>query len=220
MKLLIFDIDGTLIDLSTYDGDYFEDTINMVYGIKKIDKNWRQFKNATDYGILSEIIMDRFGRELGFEEFLEFEAKLEETYLSRAGDTNVHALTGANDFVDEVKKNPYMKIGIATGNSHRIAEHKLNRANFISADFVIASSNDSMHRDKILMRCEERAKERHSVESFERIIYFGDRVWDFNATKDAGYDFIGIGRDVDELVSAGAEHCMRHFDSEKLFEII
>ena len=220
MKLLIFDIDGTLIDMSTYDGDYFEDTINMVYGISRIDKSWRKFKNATDYGILSELVMDSFGRELGFAEFLEFEAKLEETYLARVGDTKVHALTGANDFIDEVKKDASMKIGIATGNSHRIAEHKLNRADFTSADFVIASSNDSMYRDKILQRCEERAKERHNVDSFDRVIYFGDRVWDYNATKDAGYDFIGIGKDIDELLEEGAENCLSHFDSRKLFEMI
>lgn len=220
MKLLIFDIDGTLIDLSTYDGNYFEDTINSVYGISTINKNWRQYKNATDFGILYELIKENFGRELEMEEFLDFEDRLEQTYLERRDTTSVHPVNGANAFVDSVKNNPDVRLGIATGNSRKIAEHKLNRAMFRAEDFIISSSNDSMHRGEILRNCEVKAKETHGVESFSRIIYFGDRVWDYNATKDVGYDFIGIGRDVQELADVGVEHCLYDFDAERLREII
>lgn len=219
MRLLIFDIDGTLIDMSSYDGNYYDEAVREMYGISMGTRDWKRYRNATDFGILHEIVEEEFGRELGLSEFLEFEDILGRIYLER--NTEVRSLKGAREFVEKARNSGRTAVGIATGNSRRIAEYKLERAQFDPDDFIISSSNDSMVRSEILKDCEQKTTAMHNVEKYDSITYFGDRIWDFNAARDLGYGFVGIGLRLDELTEGGAENCFSHFEDMNLhgFEV-
>ncbi len=62
MHLVVFDIDGTLVDSYGFDAELYADALRQVLGID-IDTDWARYRNASDSGILDQII-----EETGVEE--------------------------------------------------------------------------------------------------------------------------------------------------------
>jgi len=62
MKLIVFDIDGTLTNTNHADSICFEKAILDIFPISSIDNNWYNYKYSTDSGILSEIIQSTLNR--------------------------------------------------------------------------------------------------------------------------------------------------------------
>ena len=62
MHLVVFDIDGTLVDSYEFDTALYADAIRRVLDTD-IDTDWTRYTNATDSGILDQII-----EETGVEE--------------------------------------------------------------------------------------------------------------------------------------------------------
>ena len=55
MHLILFDIDGTLVDSHEFDAELFVRAVRTVLGIG-IGDDWSSYRNVTDGGILDEII--------------------------------------------------------------------------------------------------------------------------------------------------------------------
>jgi FMN phosphatase YigB (HAD superfamily) len=53
--LVVFDIDGTLVDSSEFDGQLYAQAIYDVVRVE-VDCDWSRYKNVTDSGILDEIL--------------------------------------------------------------------------------------------------------------------------------------------------------------------
>ena len=55
MHLIVFDVDGTLVDSKEFDDRLYELAVQTVLGIE-IDNDFSRYQNVTDSGILDEII--------------------------------------------------------------------------------------------------------------------------------------------------------------------
>ena len=67
----------------------------------------------------------------------------------------------------------------------------------------------------------ERALKQYGRADFAETIYFGDEVWDFNASKSLNWRMIGIGKKIDSLKYCGVERVFPNYSSpSELFEII
>jgi beta-phosphoglucomutase-like phosphatase (HAD superfamily) len=55
MKLIIFDIDGTILDSVNADNKCFTQTFKDLYQIDLTNTDWNDFKNVTDTGLTNEI---------------------------------------------------------------------------------------------------------------------------------------------------------------------
>ncbi len=55
MHLILFDIDGTLVDSADYESELYSQSIAEVLP-EPFDRDWSRYRNVTDSGILDEII--------------------------------------------------------------------------------------------------------------------------------------------------------------------
>src|SRR5215471_21784601 len=62
MRLVIFDIDGTLTQTMKVDADCFVRSLAEVCGFHDVDTDWSGYKHATDSGVFHEIYKARTGR--------------------------------------------------------------------------------------------------------------------------------------------------------------
>ena len=65
MIATIFDINGTLVENSGFDGDCYFSAIRDVLGEVYIHDNWGTYKNVTDTGILQQIMEENKIKETG-----------------------------------------------------------------------------------------------------------------------------------------------------------
>ena len=64
--IVMFDVDGTLVDSAGFDGNLYAEAVRAVLGVD-VDETWASYANVTDSGVLEQILAER-----------EFERPLEE----------------------------------------------------------------------------------------------------------------------------------------------
>jgi phosphoglycolate phosphatase-like HAD superfamily hydrolase len=62
MRLVVFDIDGTLTQTMKADEECFVRSLADVCGFSDVDSDWSRYKHVTDSGIFREIHETRTGR--------------------------------------------------------------------------------------------------------------------------------------------------------------
>ena len=62
MKLVMFDIDGTLTNTYVSDENEFVRAIQEVLNISRINTDWASYRQVTSEGVLNEIARTRLGR--------------------------------------------------------------------------------------------------------------------------------------------------------------
>jgi len=74
-KLIIFDIDGTLLYSNKIDSQCFADTYEKVYQSKFPTIDWSKYPHVTDDTIFKTVIQNHFQREASEEEMLYFQTE-------------------------------------------------------------------------------------------------------------------------------------------------
>lgn len=191
MHLILFDIDGTLIDSAEFDSKLYVRAVGQVLGLE-IGDDWSAFRNVTDGGILNEII-DNVGLEAGrlriHSEVKAVFADLVSQYLDER-EGRLPEIEGAGAFLAELKSLSSVSIALATGGWGETARMKLRAAGLERYRIPLASGSDAFTRTAIMQIAEKRALGNQKA---SRRTYFGDGVWDKRASEELGYEFIGIG---------------------------
>lgn len=217
MKLIIFDIDGTLLDTVTTDDKCFVKTFKNLYQIDLVDTDWNDFKNVTDTGLTIEIFEKWLNRKPKNKEI-----KTIKSHFKNLLKDNVQHFTeirGALSFIEFLSIQTDFEIGFATGGWKETAELKCNTIGLNLNNYIFKSSNDHFNRAKIIELVIEEALNKHNIKEFESITYFGDGLWDFNTTKLLGIDFIGVDfKNTGKLKNTEVEKIIGNFvEAEKLF---
>lgn len=184
----MFDIDGTLVQSYEFDGKCYFEAVEKVLQVS-IQKNWLQYHNVTDSGILDEII-DKLKLQ-SERENLHFEVKKEFTKRVKEHIQNnkVEPILGAIDFVASLKKRNDVSLAIATGGWRETAILKLEAAGIDLTGIPIASASDHFERVEIMKIAEQKT----GLKNFETKTYFGDGEWDKKASEILGYNFVLVG---------------------------
>ncbi|MCP3923498.1 MAG: HAD hydrolase-like protein [Desulfobacterales bacterium] len=201
MKLVMFDIDGTLTESYAYDEELFQKAVQSVLKIDNFSTDWRDYKYVTDSGILNEIVKTDKKRDMtkGEEEGVKnaFVSYIENLY--NHDKSNFKEINGANSLINHLIEKDDVAVAIATGGWQESALFKLEKSGFDLKEIPFASSNDSYDRVKIMKLAEEKAKSYYKTNSFKDYYYIGDGEWDVKAAKDIGYKFIGVGEKLSKL---------------------
>ena len=56
MNLIVFDVDGTMLNTTGVDDDCYEKAIWNVHSIKIDEIDWSKFKDVTDQGVTEDIL--------------------------------------------------------------------------------------------------------------------------------------------------------------------
>ena len=207
MIATIFDIDGTLLESSDFDGTCYVSAVRDVLGEVYIHDNWGIYKNVTDTGILRQIMGENKIQEEGQIEKVRMKfGKLIGQYLQNSGECR--PIEGAIYLIDKLLAAEDYEVGFATGGWGHTAEMKLRYAGFNLRNTVLTSSDDGDERVVIMKKCQLALEN-----CFHRTVYVGDAEWDMQATQKLGWHFIGVG----PQLKGKCEFWVEDFSSHDMF---
>ena len=191
MKLVVFDIDGTLTQTNEVDSRCFEEALRIVLGVEEFDTCWENYQFVTDSGVAQEISQRYRDRPINGAEMMALHEKIVEL-LKKNPMSAFAEIPGAVDFFQSLVDSEEFAVALATGANKLSARYKLETAGINFEGIPLATSSDAVVREHIMLHAMDRASQKHE-RVFSEIVYFGDAVWDVKATENLGWQFIGIG---------------------------
>ncbi len=223
MRLVIFDIDGTLTNTKKVDDKCFEKAFKQTFEIEIKELDWEVATNVTDWGLTEEVFEMVYKRKPSKSEYNKMRTNFMHL-LKKEKQKDASQFTevrGAVSFYNYVKNNTDWKVGIATGAWEQSALLKLQSIG-IEIDGVAFSNSDYfISREGITQHTIDQIQEKHDDEITE-VVYFGDGVWDYNTCKNLGIRFIGIDiLNDDKLKKIGAKTVFQDYrDQEAILKEI
>jgi phosphoglycolate phosphatase-like HAD superfamily hydrolase len=174
--LLLFDIDGTLLDTGGAGAGALLDAAESVFGVRREDLPPLDLAGATDGGVIRKLFDDarhEFGEEKA-QAFREYYLVRLKERLQHPGFTG-RLLGGVAPLLSRLDQSNGFSIGLLTGNLRRGAQFKLDRFGIAHHFADGGFGDDGEHRNDlgpIAVRRMERATG-HSFPS-EKVIVIGD----------------------------------------------
>ena len=206
MKLIIFDVDDTLVFSDKLDSKAFAATYEQVYGQPFPTIDWHNFPHVTDWTIFQTAFQGHFGRQAGDDEIRFFH----DCFVARIIEHRQHCpadfypVAGASQALVQLQSMSDVAIGIATGGWKKPAEVKLDHVGIDHSNYFFQGGDWKATREHIIEAVLEEAQSVHG--NFEHVVYVGDALWDLSTTRNLNMNFLGIRRrnDHDYLYQAGA----------------
>lgn len=205
-KLIIFDIDGTLVHSDKADSKAFGDTYQDVFGKAFPSIDWNDYTHVTDETIFETVFIHHFGRKATWEEKEDFRnqyvARLETMRVEQPEDFK--QVMGAVDIINHLNGLEHHYVGIATGGWCAPALVKLNHVGLDPSLLHCGYADNNYTREEIIQEAIERAED--EIGTVDRIVYIGDASWDVTTTRNLNMPFIGVRHqgDVQLLQQLGA----------------
>ena len=185
MKLVLFDIDGTLLISRGIGREAKRRAMQEHFGTVG-DLDSYVFGGKTDWGILADLLKpfgktaDDIGREMDV-----YEQVMARHMREIGDDYQADALPHAMELVQTLRQRKDTTVGLVTGNTSRTAAIKLEMAGYDPDWFVIgAFGNESAHRERLTQLALERAQ-RHTGRVFDGrdVVVIGDTLSDIRAAR-------------------------------------
>jgi phosphoglycolate phosphatase-like HAD superfamily hydrolase len=215
MKLVIFDLDGTLASTVAVDEECFVQAYAYSFGIDTLNRNWLDYQHVTDSGVIRESFANSFGRVPEPDEI----SKFIERFVGLLNDRFCKSVDlfgevpGAASLLVSLRQDTQWGVAIATGCWERSARFKMKSAGLDGSDLPAAFAEDGPSREAIVRTAITRALVRYRQNDFERVVSVGDAVWDVHTAKRLELPFIGIGKGerAEVLRNHGASHVIENF---------
>jgi phosphoglycolate phosphatase-like HAD superfamily hydrolase len=190
MRLVLFDIDGTLISSGGAGLGALQRTFAELYGFADAATGI-EYHGLTDPIIVQSIARARLERELDESEF----ARVVERYLDHLGDTlrespGFRTLPGARELVEELTARDDVALGLVTGNFEPAAFAKLRRANLADHFRFGGFGSDSHDRAELTRMAVERGRALSGANGSAIVI--GDTKHDVRSAAAAGLPCLAV----------------------------
>ncbi len=191
-KLLIFDIDGTLLLTGGTGRISFERAFYEIYGIQD---SWGDVvpDGKTDQNIFGEIFKRHFNRLPGPNEL-----KNLFTHYARHFEIEIditpgfQIMPGIPVLIDHLSTLSHVTLGIATGNIAEVSRFKLRRANLHTYFRFMGTASDSHDRPTLVKHAIDRGLAFTGPLETSSIFVIGDAVADITAAKKNGVRSIAV----------------------------
>ena len=201
-KIIIFDIDGTLLELLQEEVDAYLRAFDVCFGIRGLSDDWDIYQYRNDLAIAKEIIESHFDRPCSSSELVYFlntyASLLQEEVYGRG--IMPKLIPGVVEILDTLKKRGNVGFALATANPERISEIRLIEAGiweYFNCGAYAEDGNDkTLILKKALMRCRELWD--NFIDN-EDVIYVGDHPQDEIAALSLKVAFIGITNQPERL---------------------
>lgn len=224
MKILFWDIDGTLLQAGHAGRYAFDQSVREIYG-RTLDYKMIQTSGMTDDYIAKQIIEVIEGREAERAEIVALTARYEELLAHYLTEKPGYILDGALEILTELHEHEDHVQLILTGNSRRGAEEKLayyGLYDFFDLDHS-AFGDGCFDRNEISAKAKRITDEMYPSAAASDIYVIGDTPNDVRCGKAIGARTIAVasGRySYEELASCDPWQTMERLISPKEFLLI
>ncbi|HMO51386.1 MAG TPA: HAD hydrolase-like protein [Kiritimatiellia bacterium] len=208
--LVLFDIDGTLLDLHGAGRKAFAQALEQVFGWCD-ELAYIVFAGATDLDVLEQIFR-RHQRTLTARDAEQFFDALPRHLEITAEAAEITVYPGVSGLVDELARHPGVTIGLVTGNIERCARIKLERAglhqHFELGAFGHEHGDRRVIAELAIARC---AATLPPGTAFRKKFLIGDTPSDIRAAHHIGAVSIAVATGHHtraDLLAAGAQHVL------------
>jgi phosphoglycolate phosphatase-like HAD superfamily hydrolase len=207
MKLVMFDMDGTLTDSFALDENCYVRAIEQALGLTGVRTDWAGYPHTSSSYCLETIVRESLGRPPTAEE----SRAVQQTMIGLMNEaTRRHGRTtreipGAAAALTALQRLG-LAVAIASGDWEATARHKLGAAGIPFEHLPSAYSDVAHARTAIMRTALIRAEAHHGVTAFEHVTYVGDASWDVRACRELAWPLIciGDGAHADHLQAQGA----------------
>ena len=194
-RIVIFDIDGTLLELLQAESDAYLRAFDVCYGITGLSDDWDSYRFRTDIEIAREILDRHFARPCKASEI----SRVLNTYASLLqGEVYGRGIMpklipGIREVLYTLGKRINIGLALATGNPEQISQLRLEKADlwkyFSCGSFAEDGKDKTSILGKALSRCNEIW---HDFIRTENAIFIGDHPGDAIAAQTLGVHFVGV----------------------------
>ena len=221
MKLVIFDVDGTLTDTNGVDDDCFLQAFEDALGVTEISDEWENYPHTTDSAIALHVFQTKLERAPQAEEIQKHKTRFLELLQRRSlmNPAQFEEIAGAGAMLKRLRRENDWARAIATGSRSDAVRLKMNAAKIKEDRLPIASADDGLSREEILQIAVKMALEVYNQSEFEKIVSVGDGVWDVRAAANLEMPFLGVGdeKTAEKLRRAGAAVVIKNYADYDLF---
>jgi phosphoglycolate phosphatase-like HAD superfamily hydrolase len=214
--LIVFDVDGTLVDANEIDNTCFDDAFLDVTGVALSGERWGRISEFTAAAIVREALHDWpevRAKAVEGDVRAAFLAKLNAAHV--ADPQAFPPATGGPALIAELSAGDACRLAIATGCWCETSRFKLAAAGYRLDGIEFASSSDCYRRVDIIRNVMHRAGA-----GISDTVYVGDQLWDYRAATELGVRFVGVGRVRERLRSAGATIIDGPLSAQALLEAV
>ena len=201
--LILFDIDGTLVDVQGAGRAAFAAAITATWNVVD-DLADITFAGATDTGVLQQL---RRRHALHEAQEAEFFRQMERTLVVALSTTQPRLYEGVRHCVTTWQQTPHAVLGLVTGNGRRCAHLKLEHAGLDPGIFDVGGYGDEHHdRNALALLAKQRAEAGRGG-AFDVVYLVGDTPNDIAAGLHIGAVAVGVTTghfDRAALLAAGA----------------
>ncbi len=221
-KLILFDVDYTLINGLNGHKQAFIVAFEKVYGIKT-NIDIIEHYGMTDQEIIIKVLLkNKLERKEIFTKLEKCMKEMESVFKKLVDNDEIILLPGVKETLRHLTDYD-VGIGLITGNLEVIAREKLNKAGISSYFKFGGFGSDNLKRSNLVKIAIERAKKIYQCE-FNDIFIIGDTPRDIRAGEEAGVKTIGVATgdySKNQLKKAGANFVLESLNErEKLIRII
>ena len=219
MKILVFDIDGTLIETNRVDVQLLQTAIDPILPGATLE-SFEDFAEQTDTAILREMCAADSGRDYNL-----VESEVQRRYLvglKAAVETDPGfflPVPGARGIFGEVREVGWTP-AIATGGWRLSAELRLSAAEIPVMGVPLATASEAARRIDIIRLAVRQAA---SGPGPSEVVYIGDGVWDVRACRELSIGFVGRSTpgSRQQLTEHGAQAVISDFtEPERLLKFL
>lgn len=192
---MVFDIDGTLTDSVEVHQEAFKKAIKEI-GLSETGPSFSEYLHHTDSYIVRTLYESTTGKPFDEPTKILFEDILYREICKN----DTREIEGAADFLKHLSHNTEFGVCFATGSLLKPAVWKLRQAGIDFEPSLLVTANHFEERENIVLKAIENAGEFYAAANFERIISWGDGLWDLKTAGLLALEFIGIGEKHKELL--------------------
>jgi len=206
-KLILFDIDKTLVKSTQGRAAQFSTAFKEIYGINaSIDII--QYSGMTDQQIIIDVLklkgLDEKEIESKLESCME---KMVRLFQESIENHEIIILPGVNELLKVLENNNFL-IGLATGNLEQIAHGKMKKLEIDHYFKVGGYGSEHINRTELVKIAIKKAQSDYNFNVANNVYLFGDAPQDMRAAKNADVIAVGVTTGVyskNELENAGAD---------------
>jgi phosphoglycolate phosphatase-like HAD superfamily hydrolase len=214
MKLVMFDMDGTLTDAFAIEENCYVLAIEQALNLPDVKTEWETYTHTTASFCLEEIVRRARGTPPTADESRAVQARMVALMaeITRRTGRHTREIPGAAAAISELQRRGYA-VAIASGDWPATAHHKFRTAGIPFEGLPSAFCDVAHPRVEIMRTALARAAVHHGRKEFARITYVGDAAWDVRACRELGWPLVGVeaGGFAARLPALGVTHLVPHY---------